>query len=191
MQSPTPAAPSPAPRSFAGLLADFAAPAKKFPPERDINRAEDGLADDVATLSYEHALRSQARYRPVDEPILRQPVAPQVAEPTALEQMAFDSGDFGQQKPRPAGAPVRGRKCASVTVRLTQPEDEQLRQRSAEAGMTVSAYLRSCAFEVEDLRAQVKQTLAELKRKTSETAEPHKKATWWHRVWPHRRESAA
>ena len=38
-----------------------------------------------------------------------------------------------------------------------------MRERAAEAGLTVSAYLRSCVFEVEDLRAQVKQALAEMR----------------------------
>jgi hypothetical protein len=38
-----------------------------------------------------------------------------------------------------------------------------LRKRSAEAGITVSAYLRSCAFEVETLRAQVKDAVAQMR----------------------------
>jgi hypothetical protein len=55
------------------------------------------------------------------------------------------------------------RKCASVTVRLTAEENDRLRHRAAEARLTVSAYLRSCAFEVESLRAEVKQTLSTLR----------------------------
>ncbi len=54
------------------------------------------------------------------------------------------------------------RKSASVTMRMTGGECAQLHQRAAEAGLTVSAYLRSCAFEVETLRAQVKEALAQL-----------------------------
>lgn len=62
----------------------------------------------------------------------------------------------------------QNRKCASITIRLSKAEGEQLRRRAAEAGLTVSAYLRSCTFEAEALRAQVKEVLAEL-RKTSTT----------------------
>jgi hypothetical protein len=54
-------------------------------------------------------------------------------------------------------------RSASVTIRLSRAECARLHQRAAEAGLTVSAYLRSCAVEAEGLRAQVKQALAELK----------------------------
>jgi hypothetical protein len=46
---------------------------------------------------------------------------------------------------------------------MSTAECAQLRQCAAEAGLTVSAYLRSCTFEVEALRAQVKDALAELR----------------------------
>ena len=46
---------------------------------------------------------------------------------------------------------------------MSKAECDQLRQRAAEARMSVSAYLRSCTFEAEALRAQVKEALAELK----------------------------
>jgi hypothetical protein len=70
------------------------------------------------------------------------------------------------------------RKEASVTVRLTQPESDRLRARAAEAGLTVSSYLRSCAFEVETLRAQVKDTVAQLRQ----NAAPAPKKPWWRRL---------
>jgi hypothetical protein len=58
---------------------------------------------------------------------------------------------------------VRELRSASVTVRLNKVECTRLRQRATEAGLTVSAYLRSCALEVDALRTQVKDTLAEFK----------------------------
>jgi hypothetical protein len=77
----------------------------------------------------------------------------------------------------PAAAPERDLRSASVTVRLNKAECERLHRRAAEAGLTVSAYLRSCALEAETLRAQVKQALAELKAGTepirqAQTAHP-------------------
>jgi hypothetical protein len=47
-------------------------------------------------------------------------------------------------------------------------ECAQLHRRAAEAGLSVSAYLRSCTFEVESLRAMVKDTLAQLRSVTTQ-----------------------
>ncbi len=63
----------------------------------------------------------------------------------------------------PAAALERNLKSASITIRMSTSECEQLRKRAAEAGLTVSAYLRSCTFEAESLRALVKETLAQLR----------------------------
>jgi hypothetical protein len=46
---------------------------------------------------------------------------------------------------------------------MSQAECAQLHSRAAEAGLTVSAYLRSCTFEAESLRAMVKDTMAQLR----------------------------
>ena len=154
------AQPSPASRSFAGLLAELASPEKKFPPARDL----DGLADDIATLSYESALKTHTRYRAADPP---EPAASPFA-PSA-GRLTTAAPEHAQERVTPSLVPPTRRKCASITVRLTRDEDEQLRKRSAEAGLTISAYLRSCAFEVESLRAQVKQTLAELRQPEAPT----------------------
>jgi hypothetical protein len=59
---PQTATPSPASPSFAGLLAALAAPASAAA-ERAPVWNDDELADDVATLSYERALRAHSRYR--------------------------------------------------------------------------------------------------------------------------------
>jgi hypothetical protein len=78
----------------------------------------------------------------------------------------------------------RNLKCASVTIRLSQAECAQLRTRAAEAGLTVSAYLRSCTFEAESLRAMVKDTLAKLRtgtpaEETSVSATPRRSWFGW------------
>ena len=66
----------------------------------------------------------------------------------------------------------RDLKCASITIRLSEAECAQLRQRAAEAGLTISAYLRSCTFEAESLRALVRDTMAQLRTATSAAARP-------------------
>ena len=147
--SSTPVIPSANDSNFAGLLVSLAAPASvgsgsKPEPGWD----DDALADDVASISYERALRTHARSRPAE----------------LGTQAPADSSRTGLKTPMPevAVAP-KTLKNASITIRLSEPECAQLRQRAAEAGLTISAYLRSCTLEVESLRAQVKETLAQLR----------------------------
>jgi hypothetical protein len=173
-------APSPTTSSFAGLLAALTAPAPKPMPAWN----DDDLADDVATLSYERALRTHARYKQADpgdwaltqvadsgplnaDEALQADSAP--AAPTATLPAEPDWSKDAEPKVTHGLSAMLdpNRKCASITIRLSKAESEQLRRRSAEAGLTVSAYLRSCTFEAEALRAQVKETLAELRRATS------------------------
>jgi hypothetical protein len=67
---------------------------------------------------------------------------------------------------------------------MSKAECAQLRKRAAEAGLTVSAYLRSCTFEAESLRALVKDTLAQLrpdppKRKPTASTCPRRSWFGW------------
>jgi hypothetical protein len=64
-------------------------------------------------------------------------------------------------------AQKNGRMMA-LTVRLTPEDCEEVRQRAKEAGMSISAYLRACALEVDQLRAQVKQMIATLREEQPE-----------------------
>lgn len=152
--------------TFAGLLASLTAQKQSGWPNPDGSPgALDGLEDDVATLSYERALRTHARYKPavVDPPNeIERPPCPSSAT----------LGSAVQSNPEPGG------KRTSVTVRMSKAECAQLQQRAAEAGMTVSAYLRSCTFEAESLRAQVKQALAEL-RAAQATQRPTRRRFPW------------
>jgi hypothetical protein len=166
MQQPAPTQPSPTFSDFAGLLARIASP----PPGATENVPlwnDSDLGEDVAALSYERALRIHARYRPEH----RGPgpaMPPANPGPDAGADAVFDAGgaaaeaDARQSLPT-AVAQDRNLRSASVTIRLSKAESARLHQRAAEADLTISAYLRSCALEAETLRAQVKQALAELK----------------------------
>ena len=162
------AEPSPPPTSFAGLLAALASPVPKTAWNTD------DLADDVATLSYEHALRTHARYKSVDPvdwaSMQPAPFAPRETSATQAADTPAVS-DWAEHAEHPATAFAstmfnRNLKRASITIRLSKTECDQLHRRAAEAGLTVSAYLRSCTFEAEALRAQVKEVLAELRSAT-------------------------
>ena len=187
MHQPAPAAPSPNSPTFAGLLA-----ALTSRPSSPVNRTpawdDSDLADDVATLSYERALRTHGRYRTPDlselsfaPPVeavqhttLEMDLAPArieaepatakfAADATAEAEPAPDTYAFAAAAEETLTAEDRNLKSASVTIRLSKAECKQLRKRAAEAGVTVSSYLRSCTFEAEALRAMVKDTLAELR----------------------------
>lgn len=156
--------PNPLATTFAGLLSSMVATEQATPeteakidsaPARE--REDEESLEDMATLSYESALRTHARYKPAIDPVSMPPmpvkspatVAPTKAPPTAVRL-----------------------KSASITVRMSETECEQLRLRAAEAGMTVSAYLRSCTFEVEALRAQVKEVMTQLRTAAMASSAP-------------------
>jgi hypothetical protein len=222
MEQTTASAPSSP--SFAGLLAALASPAQKsgvpgdrsssagwksgVPGDRSLSAgckptpawSDDGLEDDIATLSYERALRAHARYRaigitgptgPTDRALTQAadlgPTCPEeapLAEVAAASQSAARLDENGLSAATPATAatlyPDRDRpwaahfqgklKDASITIRMSKAECAQLHRRAAEAGLTVSAYLRSCTFEAESLRAMVKDTLAQLRSATTQAS---------------------
>jgi len=175
MQQPAPSQPSSSLSSFAGLLATLASPPSDAADDAPLWNSSD-LGEDVVSLSYEQALRARARYR-ADYQIDGSPMPPggsglDAGADAAMEGVAADAVPVWQ----PAVAPERDLRSASVTVRLSKAECERLHRRAAEVGLTVSAYLRSCAVEAEALRAQVKQALAELKAGTEGTSHPSGKA---------------
>jgi hypothetical protein len=151
--------------SFAGLLASLTAPPPLASPEWN----DDQLADDVATLSYEPALRTHQPHR----------------SPATDQEPAPDSEE-GQSRPDrgTSTAPERSLKRASITIRLNEAECAQIHRRAAEAGLTVSAYLRSCTLEVESLRTQVKETLAQLRKPAPAPMAPFPSRPGpWFRLW--------
>ena len=141
--------------SFAGVLATMASSQEAGPAWSD-----DELADDVATISYEQALRTQGRSRCKDS-----------AAEAHQDSVEESSGGAGSRECEAASDP-RPLKKASITIRMSAPECAQVRKRAAEAGLTVSAYLRSCALEVETLRGQVKDTLSQLRSTSVAPQEP-------------------
>jgi len=140
-----PAAKPELPVSFAGALAAFA--------------TDDGLADDIAVLSYESAVRTQAGF--------------DLAHRSEIEPLSTNQSE------------ALDKKSASITIRMSHTECTQLRQRAAAAGLSVSAYMRSCILEAETLRAQVKEALAELRTATPEqpqtapSVEKPSPRRWW------------
>jgi hypothetical protein len=121
-------------------------------------------------LSYEKALRVNTRLTTLLEspaaslnPKARfDPFMPEVAAGPAESKLLPRTPRESQPQRQ-----SQDQKTRTISVRLNEQESEILHIRAAESGMTVSAYLRSCVLEADQLRAQVKQALAELgSRKT-------------------------
>jgi predicted DNA binding CopG/RHH family protein len=187
MQPTAQTQPSPPASSFAGLLAALTSPAPKPKPKPEDEAplwSSEELGDDVATLSYERALRAHARYKPSDLFDASQQQQSAAGKPAAprTDAAAETVAEFSVPSlaPQPT-APGRDLRLASVTIRLSKGECERLHKRAAEAGLTVSAYLRSCTFEVETLRAQVKEAVAQMRNSTTQekpTAPAAAKRSW-------------
>jgi hypothetical protein len=186
MQQPVATTTSPSSPSFAGLLAALAAPAQRPTASGDGSLpagwkssstwSDDGLEDDVATLSYERALRAHARYHNPDQPTVQStnlgqaradevPAAASAATSHAGIRSAIrSSADARPEADLSLKTPYeQNLKSASITIRMSKAECAQLHRRAADAGLTVSAYLRSCTFEAESLRAMVKDTMSQLR----------------------------
>jgi hypothetical protein len=177
--------------AFAGLLASLAAPpeagvlASPAQPETAPAWNDDELADDVATLSYEQALRRHSRY---DSAAGDSRAVAARGEPSrssgpgkraSIPRQPFGaSGESRMSVPRQSlpNSSVPNLKRSSITIRLSESDCAQIHERASEAGLTVSAYLRSCAFEVETLRTQVKETLARLRSPQPSAPKPAKEA---------------
>ncbi len=172
MQQSSPTQPSPAASSFAGFLATLTAP-QPAAIEDESGWSSSDLGEDVASLSYERALRAHARYRPVN----RAGGLPTPPDGYATDAAADTVNVTAREDAAPESSKMQNRdlRSASVTIRLSKIECARLHQRAAEAGITISAYLRSCALEVETLRAEVKKTLTEL-RTAAETPPPAARA---------------
>jgi predicted DNA binding CopG/RHH family protein len=188
------AAPSAAASGFASLLAALAVPTTQKT-DRDADWTQDDPTDGSANLSYERALRANARYKRIEWPaalVEEAEIANMARVDRNQHRAGADSGlDNAGSEGRKTASPERALKTASITIRLSHAECEQLKKRAAEAGLSTSAYLRSCTFEAEALRAQVKEALSELRGaalKGNRPAEflptaqaPHR---WW-RLWQH------
>ena len=146
--------------SFASLLEAFTGPAKKTNGMWD----DSAMLDDVATISYEQALRSHRRVAAAEALPAAEPIpgaAPRAPQGSPL-------------------APVKKRKTASITIRVTETEETQLHERAAAAQLSVSAYLRSCIFEAEELRTKVKEALARMQVPPLTAAQPDQPPRNWH-----------
>jgi hypothetical protein len=132
----------------------------------DHNFDEESLAPDTVTLSAgKLSPAKKAVPPPTFGTVLSETVLPENDDPEPLVPRPLDSGPLALVWPA-AGKPERQ---VSMSLRVAASEQALIKARAAEAGLSVSAYLRQCALEVEKLRAQVHHTLAMLEQNPSRT----------------------
>jgi predicted DNA binding CopG/RHH family protein len=173
--------------SFASLLASFTGKLQNDAWDDSV------LADDVATITYEQALSAHRRGRTRESATIS--LLDESAENVAVAPA--DSADRPSKLPQTADE--KKPKAASITIRVTTAEQAQLQERAAAAQLSVSAYLRSCIFEAETLRTQVKDALLQIRSATppdvpaSEELQRKRSGTWRAHLlppWRGRRASA-
>jgi predicted DNA binding CopG/RHH family protein len=173
MAASAPNQPSHTRSSFASLLEQFAA--RNRNDVKDTSWNDGDLEADVASLSYDRALRMHARTPP--ETAQSAHSADKLMDTSAtVSKMTVKESSLSHAETR---------KSASVTIRLSQNELKLLHARAIESGLNISAYLRSCVFEVEDLRSQVKSTLLEL-RTVNQKCDPQAQPRWFRTLFAQR-----
>ena len=178
MERPANSSRSSSAANFAGLLAALALQTKADP-KSDSGENESAFGDDVVTLSYDQALRNHARHGSGERQDLNNSLASETRDGVDLTPASYSVSGSAD--------PVALR-TASVTIRLSKAECTRLHQRAAEAGVTVSAYLRSCVLEADALRAQVKEALAQIKSAAISPAPASKDRKPWRFLHFHRRD---
>jgi hypothetical protein len=195
MQTSTAFAPSPSsgPQSdnFAAFLARLAElpdwdsepavePSGTYPSPEPAEAGE----EDLASLSYEHALRTPTPKASRKENLQPRKPSPQTALAGAppMAQSYRAMGGLSNQPSPPSleisrAFQIAEPRHARTTIRFTAGENKLLRKRAAESNIAISAYVRSCVLEVESLRAQVRQLMTELRpsaasQSTYSVAEP-------------------
>ena len=154
--------------SFANLLASLTSKLHSDPWD------DDAMPDDVATITYEQALRAGRSSQPASNPLPDRYAHQRYAASTPLAPAPKSSQS--EKKHR----------TASITLRVTPEEQAQLHARAVAAELSVSAYLRSCVFEAEALRTQVKEALAQMQSTSSRTTSfaAERRQAWRRRLLP-------
>jgi hypothetical protein len=152
MPEPAQAAPQKTSGSFANVLASLTSKLQSDP------WADRPLPDDVSTITYEQALRAGRSSQHATNRLLDKDVHQRSATASPLVSSPNNSQSEKQHR------------TASITIRVTPEEQAQLQARAVAAELSVSAYLRSCIFEAEALRTQVKEALAQMQSTSSQAS---------------------
>jgi hypothetical protein len=132
-------------------------PSPSASPRKDAQPATDAAFED------QHIAPDKATLSTLAKPLASTSAAAQEATPGS-----FGSVLSGTLSPDISSGPLalvwpsaeKSERQVSMSLRVAASEQALIKARAAEAGLSVSAYLRQCALEVENLRAQVHHRLA-------------------------------
>ncbi|MBX6360981.1 MAG: hypothetical protein IRZ03_12980 [Acidobacterium ailaaui] len=120
---------------------------------------------EVRELSYEEARRPRtaSAKEPKASAPKRRCTSPKKSAPVKqktapFKQVLAESAAIVPAGKKPAALVPR---TTTLSVRMTDAEQKLLRLRAADAGLSASTYLRHCILEVDDLREQVQELIAE------------------------------
>lgn len=120
---------------------------KKQSPEAPSSKVETRVA---AQPRRKAQPRAKAAAKDCARPVFRE-VLEEAANPAPIKATAHAQPlDLGRQ--------------VAISIRLAPAERALIKARAAESGITASAYIRQCALEVEQLRAEVRDALARIER---------------------------
>ena len=155
-------APAPEPVVETTAHVDAAVQNPRYETSADETFPDEAFTDAPDTVNLSSAVPEAHAVAPVKRESTWPPVfGAMLAE--ALTPAAHHSGALARIWP-PANRPERQ---MSMSLRVAASEQALIKARAAEAGISASAYLRQCALEVEQLRAQVQHTLAVIERKST------------------------
>jgi hypothetical protein len=128
--------------------------------------AKDDLLGDNDVLADKLTLSSSAPESPARSSTAQRPVAASFGDVLAeTATPGVDSGSMALVWP----AAAKAERQVSMSLRASVSEQALIKARAAEAGLSVSAYLRHCALEVEKLRNQVHHTLALIEQRAEQS----------------------
>ena len=107
---------------------------------------------------YQPAGQKDAKAQPQFRQILETSVAAEITTAPMRPVPAASNAVAAQPRSADPGRPVM------LSVRISAAEQALIRTRAQEANVSISAYMRQCALEVEQLRDQVERTLAAMQR---------------------------
>jgi len=115
---------------------------------------------EVREISYEEALHPKRKKAPAKKRCTqpKKPAPAKQKEPAFRQVLAEKTAILPAAKKTTAALATR---TTTLSVRITDAEQKLLKVRAAEAGLSASAYLRQCILDVDDLREQVQELLAE------------------------------
>lgn len=118
--------------------------------------------------------RKAAEAQPAFRQVLEKSVAvePATVPPIPARPIAVQPASVASNAVATQSRSAETGRAVMLSVRISASEQALIRTRAQEASLSISAYMRQCALEVEQLRDQVERTLAAMQRAVPQQPAP-------------------